>query len=73
MSPLLLILYAVVLVILAVAVLIMLNSVRSRGAIALSLDMTLLSFTLPRFSSTQQGEKAKQDKFLIQFLTPKRR
>lgn len=68
MSPLLLILYAVVLVIIASAALIMLNGVRTKGSIARSLDMTLLSFELPRFAAQAAGGQGKQDRELIALM-----
>lgn len=63
MSVPLLIALAFALLILGVAALIMLNSVRTKGAIARSLDLTLLSFQLPRFAP--QGQAATDDKKLI--------
>lgn len=67
MSLLIPILSLAALVLLGVAALVMLNVVRSRGAIARSLDMTLMSFTLPRFTALQ-GDKGKQDKELISLM-----
>ncbi len=63
MSVLVLILLAVVMLILVSAVLIMLNSARTKGSIARSLDMTLLTFMLPRFAP--QGQNQQDDKKLI--------
>src|SRR5260221_363851 len=68
MSPLLLILYALVLVILGVAVLVMINGLRSKGAIARSLDMVLLSFELPRFGAQNAGGQQKPDRELIALM-----
>lgn len=67
MSFLLVIAYLSVLVILTVAAFVVLNGVRSKGAIARSLDMTLLSFQLPRFAAAPQGQQ-KQDKELIALM-----
>lgn len=67
MSFLPLIILAVVLIIFVSAMLIMLNSVRTKGAIARSLDMTLLLFQLPRFAAAGQGQQ-KQDKELIALM-----
>ncbi|HTP57244.1 MAG TPA: DUF87 domain-containing protein, partial [Candidatus Paceibacterota bacterium] len=50
MSLITLVLLALVAVILAVAVLIIVNGLRSRGSLARSLDMRLLLFLLPRFA-----------------------
>ncbi len=55
MAVLVYILLAVVLLMLATAVLVMLNSLRSRGAVARSLDMALLTFILPRFAPPTGG------------------
>jgi len=63
MSVIVLILLAVVLLILASAMLIMLNAARTKGSLARSLDMTLLSFMLPRFAPQGQGQQ--DDKKLI--------
>ena len=51
MSPLLAIIYVLPLVIIAITALVILNSVRSKGAIARSLDMALFVFRMPRFMS----------------------
>jgi hypothetical protein len=64
-SVLVFILLAVVLLMLAAAVLIMLNSLRTKGAVARSLDMTLLTFMLPRFAPQGQGQNQQDDKKLI--------
>jgi hypothetical protein len=62
--PLLLIaILGVVTLIIGAAAIIMLNGVRTKGAIARSLDMVLLSFELPRFGDAQGKEK--DDKQLI--------
>jgi hypothetical protein len=63
MSVLVLILLVVVLVMLGAAVFIMLNAVRTKGALARSLDMTLLAFILPRFAPPTGG--GSDDKKLI--------
>lgn len=52
----------VVLLMLAVVALIVLNTVRTRGSVHRAMDLTLLSFTLPRFS---QGGQQQDDKKLI--------
>lgn len=62
-SALVFILLAIVLLMLAAAVFIMLNGVRTKGAIARSLDLTLLTFMLPRFAP--QGQNQQEDKKLI--------
>ncbi len=62
MSVLVVIALLIVLLMLSVVALIMLNSVRTKGAVARSLDLTLLSFTVPRFSG--QGQPS-DDKKLI--------
>lgn len=62
-SALVFILLAIVLLMLAAAVFIMFNSVRTKGAVARSLDMTLLTFMLPRFAPQGQGQQ--DDKKLI--------
>jgi hypothetical protein len=67
MSPIFLILYAAVAVIIAVAALILLNAVRSKGAIARSLDLVLLAFILPRFAAPSGGQ-TKPDKELIALM-----
>ena len=66
MSVLTIILLAVVLLILAVAAFVMLNAVRTRGAVARSLDLTLMRFTLPRFSP--QAGQPQDDKKLISVM-----
>lgn len=48
---------AVVGLIIGTAAVIMLNGVRTKGAIARSLDMTLLAFILPRFAADGQGKE----------------
>ena len=65
MSIIILIISVAVLVVIAVAALIILGSVRTRGNIARSLEMTLFSFTLPRFAQSAQGGQQKTDKELI--------
>ena len=58
MSPVLtLSLLGLVAVILVVAVLIIVNGLRSRTSLARSLDMKLLLFLMPRFSPGESGEK----------------
>ncbi len=47
----------IVALMIAIAALVMLNGVRTRGAIARSLGMTLLSFSLPRFAAAEAKEK----------------
>lgn len=64
MSPVLLILVVAGLLIIALALLIVLNGLRTRGSIERSLDLVLLSFALPR--TTQQDSK--QDKELIALM-----
>ncbi len=63
MSVLVIIVLVVVLLMLVAAVLIMLNSVRTRGAVARSLDLTLMSFALPRYAA--QPQQQTDDKKLI--------
>lgn len=58
MSVLVVIALVIVLLMLSAVGLIALNSVRTKGALARSLDLTLLSFTLPRFvAQGQQDDK----------------
>ncbi|HXV26600.1 MAG TPA: type IV secretion system DNA-binding domain-containing protein [Candidatus Paceibacterota bacterium] len=64
MSPIFLVIYAAVLVILVVTALIILGAARSRGNIARSLRMVLFLFALPRYATTQ-GQQARPDKELI--------
>lgn len=68
MSPLLLILYAAGLVIIVGTALVILNSVRSKGSLARSLDMTLLLFELPRFAAQSAQGQQKNDKELIALM-----
>jgi len=58
MSVLVVIVLVIVLLMLSVVALIVLNSVRTKGAVTRSLDLTLMSFTLPRFvAQGQQDDK----------------
>lgn len=59
MSVLVIIVLAVVMLMLATTALILLNSVRTKGAVARSLDLTLLSFTLPRFAAQEDKNDTK--------------
>ncbi|MCC6934189.1 MAG: DUF853 family protein [Candidatus Yanofskybacteria bacterium] len=63
MSGFLLIVLGSVLLIIGAAALILLNSIRTKGALARSLDLTLLSFQVPRFAPQGQGQV--DDKKLI--------
>lgn len=66
MSAVILIIAVTVLVIIAVAAMIILGSLRSRGNVARSLQMVLFSFALPRFGPTKEdGGQQKSDKELI--------
>src|SRR3989304_3117625 len=56
MSLLLIALFLCVAAIIAVAALVVLNGLRSKGLISRSLDMVLLSFALPRFSESADGK-----------------
>jgi len=60
-SPILLITYALVLLILSSAVLIILGAVRSKGAVARALNMSLFLITLPRGKDSESNPKPEKE------------
>src|SRR3989339_47591 len=67
LSPILIIIYAIVIAIIFVAALVTIGSFRTRGTIARALNMTLFSVVLPR-ESKDDNRQQRPDKELISVM-----